>query len=357
MNLRHASVLFVVAALGLFFVMRSATDLGARDMSGMPSGTSQAQSYIQYTAIKGYFLQSEADTDASKFDFKKQNFGLIDRSYDTDAEPDHGDKSQWQRFESYVRQLNEQSGQETWFKVLFLARHGQGWHNVAESKYGTPAWDCHWSMLDGADGIIWADANLTELGIGQAREVHKLWQSLLGGIPSPDAYYVSPLARAIQTADITFNSLDLPHDKSYKPVVKELLREAIGVHTCDRRQSATALKKLFPHVVFEHGFAEDDPLWTAEYREPRSARRLRMTELLDDIFSADEGTFLSFTSHSGAIASILEAISHRQFDLETGGVIPVLVKAERVRGEREEPPSEPSGTPPACAVNPTALLN
>jgi hypothetical protein len=27
------------------------------------------------------------------------------------------------------------------YKVLFLGRHGQGWHNVAEAKYGTKAWD------------------------------------------------------------------------------------------------------------------------------------------------------------------------------------------------------------------------
>ena len=27
------------------------------------------------------------------------------------------------------------------YKVLFLGRHGQGWHNVAETKYGTKAWD------------------------------------------------------------------------------------------------------------------------------------------------------------------------------------------------------------------------
>lgn len=59
---------------------------------------------------------------------------------DTELEHEE-DKTQWQRFERHVRQLNEKSGPETWFKVLFLGRHGQGWHNVAESLYGTPAWD------------------------------------------------------------------------------------------------------------------------------------------------------------------------------------------------------------------------
>jgi hypothetical protein len=31
------------------------------------------------------------------------------------------------------------------YKVLFLGRHGQGWHNVAETKYGTKAWDVRFS--------------------------------------------------------------------------------------------------------------------------------------------------------------------------------------------------------------------
>lgn len=73
-----------------------------------------------------------------------------------------------------------------------------------------------------------------------------------------------------------------------------------------------------------------------------------MSQLLDDIFENDDGVFLSLTSHSGAIGSILEAIGHRQFALQTGGVIPVLMRAKRVDGPREKPPKEPSEGPPAC---------
>ncbi|KAF2186159.1 phosphoglycerate mutase family protein [Zopfia rhizophila CBS 207.26] len=334
--------------------MHGATNLATPDA---PRST-----HLKYSTVKGYFMQSEDDTDSSNFDFKKENFGLINREYDTDhAHGSDEKKSQWQRFEQYVRHLNEKSEYGVQYKVLFLGRHGQGWHNVAETKYGTAAWDCYWSMLDGADGITWSDAHLTDVGKGQAQDVRKLWKSLLpkdeGGFPAPESYYVSPLTRTIQTADITFHGLYLPDDRPYKPVVKELLREAIGVHTCDRRSTATYIRKTFPHVKLESGFSEEDPFWTADYREPRSARKYRMTQLLDDVFSHDEGAFLSFTSHSGAIASILEAIDHRPFDLETGGVIPVFVKAESIPGEREKPPYEPSEAPPACMVNPTALPN
>ncbi|KAF2203175.1 phosphoglycerate mutase family protein [Delitschia confertaspora ATCC 74209] len=323
----------------------------------VPAWPVKSHEEYKYTTVKGYFLQSEDATDSKKFDFKKQNFGLIARTYDTDSKSDRYGE-QWQRFENYVRHLNKKSGKDVQYKVIFLGRHGQGYHNVAESKYGTPAWDCYWSKLDGADGLTWADANLTELGMGQAAEVHELWESLLlkegGGIPTPETYYVSPLSRAIETADITFEGLKLPKHQAYKPIVKELLRETIGIHTCDRRQSKTNIHKAFPHLTFEHGFSEDDSLWSAEYREPNSARKLRMTQLLDDIFSTDDGEFLSFTAHSGAIAGTLEAISHRSFDLPTGGVIPVFVKAEKVHGKRPTPSLEPSGTAPVCTANPTA---
>ena len=48
------------------------------------------------------------------------NFGLIERSYDTDAEfdPDH-ERTQWQLFEQQVSQLNRDSGKGVQYKVLY----------------------------------------------------------------------------------------------------------------------------------------------------------------------------------------------------------------------------------------------
>jgi hypothetical protein len=107
-------------------------------------------------------------------------------------------------------------------------------------------------------------------------------------------------------------------------------------------------------LAFEDGFADTDPFWKADLREPNSARKLRLTELLDDVFASDENVFVSFTAHSGAISSLLEVVEHRTFALETGGVIPVFVKAQTVKGDRKAPEQEPSGTPPVCTTNPTA---
>ncbi|KNG51665.1 phosphoglycerate mutase family protein [Stemphylium lycopersici] len=295
-------------------------------------GDGQQDFHFKYTVQKGSFMQSEDETDDKTFDFKKSNFGLIERSYSTDSD----DKELlWKSFEKYVRSLEAAKKENESFKVLFLGRHGQGWHNVAETKYGTKAWDCYWSALDGADGITWSDANLTATGQGQAKDVNKLWASQLPlGIPAPETYYVSPLTRTIETADLSFQGLDLPTDKPYKPFIKELLREALGIHTCDRRSTLSHLKPTFPHLTFEEGFSELDLLWEADYREPDTARRYRLATFLDDIFSTDAN----------------------KFALETGGVIPVFVKAERVQGKREVPPREPSAAPPLCPEPPSASM-
>lgn len=69
------------------------------------------------------------------------------------------------------------------------------------------------------------------------------------------------------------------------------------------------------------------------------------------------------TSHGGAIGGILRVIGHIPFGLSTGGVIPVLVKAERVYYDDDDGHGHGttsssgivSATPgPTCTVNPTA---
>ena len=68
--------------------------------------------------------------------------GLINRTYPTDASYDPGKKkTQWERFENYVRYLNSTSKNGESYKVLYLGRHGEGWHNVEEAKVGSHLWD------------------------------------------------------------------------------------------------------------------------------------------------------------------------------------------------------------------------
>ncbi|KAF2087678.1 phosphoglycerate mutase family protein [Saccharata proteae CBS 121410] len=325
------------------------------------SSSSSSSSFLNYTTVTGFFLQDEASTDASTFDYTTVNLGLINRTYPTDATYDvHGTKTQWQRFAHYVHTLNAEARPHVQYKVLIMGRHGEGYHNVAESFYGTPAWNCYWSELDGNGTVTWADAHLTDAGQQQALVANAFWQKALSAakIPPPQSYYTSPLARCLATANLTFGGLELPEDRPFKPVVKELLREAIGVHTCDRRSSKTWIHDSYPDFPIEHGFAEDDPLWKADLRETTSAQVLRMTALLTDIFTHDSNTFISLTSHSGSIGAILTAIGHRTFSLVTGAVIPVLVKAERLPGPRSPATSIAASTgPPTCTADPSSAVD
>jgi hypothetical protein len=115
--------------------------------------------------------------------------------------------------------------------------------------------------------------------------------------------------RCLQTAFITFDSVDLPESHPFTPQVKELFREVIGVHTCDRRSTKTYIHEKYPNFPFEKGFEEEDPLWSPDVRETNEAQDIRSKKVLDDVFSNDRNTYLSISSHSGEIASILRGKS------------------------------------------------
>jgi broad specificity phosphatase PhoE len=235
-----------------------------------------------------------------------------------------------------------------------VGRHGEGFHNVAESFYGTAAWDCYWSLQDGNETVTWADAHLTATGVAQAQKAHKFWASQIKDqkIPTPESYYSSPLTRCMETAKNTFSGLDLPSRHPFVPTIKELFREAIGAHTCDRRSSKTAIHQNFPTYLFEEGFKEEDPLWDPLLRETDSAQDARSKIVLDDVFSSDDATYLSVSSHSGEIGSLLRVVGHRTFGLGTGQVIPVLVKAETVSGTAPTSTIAPWTTVTTCATPP-----
>ncbi|KUJ11981.1 phosphoglycerate mutase family protein [Mollisia scopiformis] len=316
------------------------------------------EEYLKFTTVTGYFQQDDPATNPKAFDYATTNFGLINRAYDTDANFDpEGTKTQWQKFDHHVTQINHESDSNTQYKVLYMGRHGQGYHNAAESYYGTEAWDCYWSLQDGNETSTWADALLTDIGIAEAKKANKFWQSLISDqkISTPQSYYTSPLLRCMQTAEHTFTGLTLPADRPFIPMIKELVREVIGVHTCDRRSTKTVIHGKYPNWPFEEGFAEEDELWSATLRETAEAQDQRTKVVLDDIFSNDENTHISISSHSGEISSILRVLGHRAFALSTGQMIPVLVKIEKVKGTLPPVVKAPWDKPKTCEKPPAML--
>ncbi|KAI1186619.1 phosphoglycerate mutase-like protein [Nemania serpens] len=319
------------------------------------------KSTINYTTISGFFLQDDAATDPKTFDYTTVNFGLINRAYPTDKEFDrHGKKTQWQRFEHYVNILNLHADRDTQYKVLFMARHGEGYHNAAETYYGTPAWNCYWGPLDGNGTVVWRDARLTEAGLAQCTKANAFWAHALAAdkIPAPQSYYSSPLLRSATTANLTFGGLALPRARPFRPTIKEFLREGISIRSCDSRSSKAAIAALLPRFRFEAGFVETDLLWRGAEDEGETAgAQLRRTKsVLDDIFSRDGNTWVSITSHSGQIAASLSVLGHRVFGLSTGQAIPVLVRAMRVRDATPTSTSAAFTSEATCLAPPVTSL-
>ncbi|GAC92668.1 phosphomutase-like protein [Pseudozyma hubeiensis SY62] len=152
--------------------------------------------FFQYDTVEGTTLPAVAP-----------NFGL--RSNTT-----------WADLSQRLLELNAQglATDGSSYKLLFAGRHGQGFHNVAQSKYGNTAWDSYWSELTTDGTLVWGpDARLTPLGIQQAQAVHDAWVAMLqqqDHAPLPTKLFSSPLSRALSTMEISYDKLLLnnPND-------------------------------------------------------------------------------------------------------------------------------------------------
>lgn len=280
------------------------------------------------------------------------NFGLINQTYNLSAATLADHPTQWQLFAHELSRLNAAAPPNTTYKLLYMGRHGEGWHNAAESFYGTPAWNCYWAEEEGNGTASWFDADLTPAGVAQARAVNAFWKRMRDEqrIPLPQRYLVSPLTRCLRTAALSFEGVVVVDDSEsepWVPTVKEGLREGISIHTCNRRRRRAYIAAAYPGWRVERGFSEHDELWNGVTSETPEAQDARSRALLDDVFGSastlayddDEGErldatrYVSFTSHSGEIASLLRVLGHREFRMKTGAAIPVLVKAETARGK------------------------
>lgn len=92
--------------------------------------------------------------------------------------------------------------------------------------------------------------------------------------------------------------------------------------------------------------------------ETSHAQDIRSMKALRQIFepSKKNDCFVSITSHSGEISSILRVLGHRPFNLKTGAVIPVLVKAENV-DKAPSTHSAPWTVSPHCTEPPVSSVS
>lgn len=181
--------------------------------------------------------------------------------------------------------------------------------------------------MSGDGNTTWLDAELTSKGEQQARDVAAFWAS--EDIPPPITIYSSPLRRCLHTTTLAFAPFLGPHSEKL-PIVKENLRERLGVHTCDQRSSKTWIAAAYPAFKIEDDFTEKDELWQADRRETIEEHIARNKELLDDIYANDSSEFVSMTAHSGAIMALFAATGWKKIPVAAGAVYPLLICATKV---------------------------
>ncbi|KAK8861927.1 phosphoglycerate mutase [Apiospora arundinis] len=295
-------------------------------------GSQAGPKVFDFECLAGFFMtQPSMKQDSTYALATHAEFGLIPQSYGTQAgSTEDGQLTPWQRFANHVEQLNRDAKDGELYKVLYVGRHGQGFHNVMEAKVGTPDWENHWALLDGDGDAIWADSELTDQGKREAIDNGKVWRRLIEQEKMPwPALYCSPLQRCLETARLSFEELAASQGKTYQPMVKENLRERMGRHTCDRRSSRTWIHEHYPAYLIEPGFTEKDELFEADRRETDEEHIARTRIAMEDIFETEPRAFVSITMHSMASRMLMQVIGQEPFRLSPGSTTAFLVKATR----------------------------
>lgn len=269
----------------------------------------------KFEVVPGFFKQLLAETDETTFNYLDEHFGRL---------------KPWAQIVAELAQLNADSPPTVAYKLLLLGRHGQGYHNLANIKYGEKEWNEYWLHRTGDGEIVWApDPELTALGVAQAHDNHRqLKVELADGLAVPTGWYTSPFRRLADTLVGTWSGLvDL---RAAAPLVVEDFRETIGVHLCDKRLPRRTIAAKYEPLGFEieDGFAEEDVYYKDDYREQVWEQALRQNRGFQRVWDAAD-QIVSVTSHLGSIRTQLVVLGHRAFAIGTGGMIPVLVKGTR----------------------------
>ncbi|KAH8674229.1 putative phosphoglycerate mutase [Xylariales sp. PMI_506] len=307
------------------------------------AGFETAHEY-DFACIPGYFVDyvQVANDSGGKASTQSQ-LGLLCRAYDEESSKGSDletDMSQWTKFATFVDKLNRESRDGESYKLVYLLRHGTSIHNIIMEKVGSKAWKDYWAHEDGTgepEGVTWVDAPLVEEGELQAKRLAKLWdpETESAGIPFPGSIYSSPLHRCLETTKLVYGAHLTQHNRP-RPIVKELLRERLTNHTCDRRHPRSWIQERYPDYVIEEGFEEQDILWNKDLFETSEQHAARARRLLEDIFANDDSTFISLSLHSYAVSAVLTAVQSPKFRIGEGVIVPLFIKATRLSSRATE---------------------
>ncbi|EGZ29548.1 hypothetical protein PHYSODRAFT_284481 [Phytophthora sojae] len=230
----------------------------------------------------------------------------------------------WAAFQQKLELLQQDTSSDTPrnIKVLYLVRHAQGFHNVAEQKYGVGRWE---DELARSDEFL--DSDLTPFGVEdtRAKGPPSVKAELERGMPKIERVVVSPLSRAIQTAQRFFTNDQVP-DKPF--LCMENCREVLDCNTFDKRRPLSEIKRKFPDVDFSLIAHEQDELWSPTHHETNDEIRDRARNFLSELFDAVPERYVVVVSHVCFIEAVCAVTMNTpiQFRPDNCEVVPLVLE-------------------------------
>jgi broad specificity phosphatase PhoE len=203
-------------------------------------------------------------------------------------------------------------------KVIHFQRHGQGYHNLLGDMWREMGQAVVLDSPDPAQNPFIrpeiVDSPLTESGRQQCLARRPVAAAL-----SPQAVIVSPLHRAVQTAQLSFadhmtstiNNNDENKDVTTIPwVAHEGCREDLGMLICNKRRPTSQIVSEFGQhgIDFSHMTSEEDDMWSPDAIETPHAKSKRVYEFLTDFIRHRPETELAVVTHSAWLFNMCNAV-------------------------------------------------
>ena len=201
-------------------------------------------------------------------------------------------------------------------RVLWI-RHGEGIHNAAEKRVGKELWEAVESKKP-----IYFDPDLNDVGKEQSKKLAiALHPHLSSKGLEVDLIIVSPLIRAIRTAEIAFGSI-----WETTPVIAvELARERHGKNVCDSRRTVQELKTMFPKVDFDRFMVDDKDVWHTEVRETPEQVRERVKKFMRWLMDLPHLT-VAVVGHSDFMSHAVEVAGYSPHWPSNCELVPMLLR-------------------------------
>jgi broad specificity phosphatase PhoE len=225
----------------------------------------------------------------------------------------------WQEHQAEFERIRKESPSVK--RVLWI-RHGEGVHNAAERELGKERWESTECRLD-----EYFDPPLNAVGVQQAKVVGVAFQAALAQGLKIDAIIVSPLSRAIETAQLAtgdaWRSPDIPR------LAVELTRERHGKNICDKRRPRAELKTKFPEVDFEEHLVNEQDVWhKPERRETPQEVRARVEQFLHWLHDSEFNSVV-VVGHSDYMSHAVELVGLPPHWPANGELVPTYVQQQQ----------------------------